>query len=544
MAYAISGTVKPVLVEDKRVGWTQEKQFGVIKSGTQNTYVVLPTQNYSTSNFNWNAQPPAPNVAINREIFMTCEVTLALTGTAGANGLLLAPGLYDAPRAYPLSQCINNINATINNSSVSLNTYQVINAFTKSNTSDFNYKTDLSVAPSQPDFYQNYDDNYVQSLGVANDPLQKIGQSSAFSQPRGSFAGFVVNSNTATTASVTITTTEPLILSPFLTGTDDENAFIGVQTLTLQVNLINLNRFLSHSAGNGNAGTINSIVATVTSPPLLLLNFITPSKIEPIPKSVIYPYHNTDVYTTDVQVAVGAGLTGVANSNNIQFNTIPRRLYVFLRRNDATSDHTTTDTFARIDAVSINFDNQSGILGGASTQQLYELSKNSGLNMSFTQWNSYTGSLLILDVGRALMLQNENEAPSLQTTKQFQMRVNFTNINPTQAITFSMYIVVISDGIMTVSENQTILQNSILSQQDIMDVKLEGNKAAAWEKPTDFYGGKFFNKIHKFVKDTGLVSKAAMLTGHPELALAANAVGYGLVGGKVAPKHKLLKYRQ
>jgi len=495
MSLAVNEQIKPQLVLDKRLGFNTKRDFGVVKAGQTNSFKVLPTQNYSTSNVTFNAQPPSPEIAINREILATFHYEVSFTGTAGTlnGGTLLYPGLFDAPRAFPLAQTTQNIQATINNASVSQNTYQVINAFMHSNVSDDEVRRDFSLAPSMLDTYQSYDDPYFYGTGIANDPLQAYGQNSYFN-PRGAFdveiiSNPVVGAGNAGTAVVRFSTTEPLILSPFLNGNDNNIAFIGVQQLTVQFNLTNLARIWSHSLGNGDAGVISTANVTFYQAPELLLNFITPSSLQEIPRSNVYSYNNVDIYPTDF-TSIAAGATTTINSQNIQLNYIPKRIYVFVRRSDATSTINTTDTFLKINSCNINFDNVSGVLSGANSRQLYEISKNSGLNMTWTEWSKHIGSVLILDVGRSIMLQDPTEAPSLTTTKQLQIQLSVTNINQREAIVPTMYIVTIADGIITIDTGSAILQNTILSKQDVLNVGTSAQDSVSWTKSTSWFGGK------------------------------------------------------
>ena len=507
MSLAVSKNIKPELVLDRRLGFESKKGFGVIKSGQTNTYKVLPTQNYSNQNITFNAQPPSPNISISREILVHNYFQLTFTGTAGTlnGGTVLYPGLYDAPRAMPFAQVTSNIQVNINNAAVSMNTYQVINAFMKANITDDEVRRDFSLAPDMLDTYQNYDDPYTQSYGISNDPLQAYGQNSYFNT-RGAFpinviSNPVVGPGNAGTAVVQFESTEPLILSPFLNGNDNNVAFIGVQSLTVQFNLLNMARVWSHSAGAGNAGTISRIDVTFFQAPELLLNFITPSPLQDIPLNNVYSYNTVDIYPQDLLTNVAPNGTLTINSQNIQLNYIPRRILVFVRRSEATSDFTTTDTFFKINNVSINFDNISGVLSGANSQQLYELSKNSGLDQTWTEWSKFIGSVLILDIGRAIMLNDATEAPSLTVTKQFQIQVNVTNLNQTDTISPSLYIVTIADGLISVGGNAAILQNTILSREDILDAGNNTLESHAWEKSTNWFGGKLVEStqtlIHK-----------------------------------------------
>lgn len=542
MSLAVSKQVKPVLVLDKRMGFDADRKFGVTKSGETNRFVIIPTQNYSSSNVTFNIQPPSPQIAISREPLFKFYFRIVFTGTAGTlnGGTLLYPGLFDAPRSAPLAQVTQSIQATINNASVAQNNYQVINAFLRSNISDDELRRDLSLMPSMLDTYQNYDDNYFYGYGVANDPLQTYGQNSYFT-PRGAFpyriiSNPVVGPGNAATAIVEFETTEPFILSPFLTGSDNEVAFIGVQSLTVQLNFINsLKRIWSHSAGNGQAGTIVSLDVSFPSPPEVLVNFITPSRLQEIPVSNVYSYNTVDTYPMDFasipanNADLSNGLSTVTlNSQNIQLNYIPKRIYAFVRRSDLTSDFTTSDTFLRINNVSISFDNVSGLLSSANSQQLYELSKNSGLNMTWTEWSKFVGSVLILDVGRSLMLTDPTEAPSLTTTKQFQMQMSVTNLNTRQAITPTMFIMTIADGLITVENNSAILQNTILTRQDILDTGSDATAKSVWEKATNWFGGKMVESS----KNIAYRSKGGALVG-------GGAVGGALVGGASMSKLSL-----
>jgi hypothetical protein len=550
--------IEPVLILDKRMDFEKGNQFGVMKTGKSNTFRVLPTQNYSASGQNiiFNAQPPAPSIAISRKILTKWYLDVVFTGTAGANGLLLAPYVYDAPRAFPIANCTQSMNATINNATVNLLTYQCINAFSRCNISrEYDLAFNLSTTPSMPDMTQRYVD--VEDLiltpydiGVANDPLQSAGMNS-FLTPRGGFP-FVVVSNTATTAHVTFEVTEPLWVSPFLSMEDDNTALLGVQTLTLNFNLGNLARCWSHS-DSPNAGVIATAVGTLAAPPEIHLNFITPSDLMQIPRNIEYNYANVDIYSTPLQAApgapVGPNVMFPFTSNNIQFNTIPKRIIIFARRNDtsigltASSIVSTTDTFAVLHDLSINFDNTSGIFASASQEELYYMSRESGMNLSWTQYSRDVGSVQIIDVGKALALVSDFDSPSVQSTKQFQVQGNFINTNQDPAgVFYTLYILVISDGVITILPelNSTIQQNSVLSKNDVLNAKQHIAREVEYMVPKSFYGSGNFKKAVKkaashFAKKPlshlGHLGQAVGLPGSRALSALGHVTGYGRVGG-------------
>jgi hypothetical protein len=134
------------------------------------------------------------------------------------------------------------------------------------------------------------------------------------------------------------------------------------------------------------SGTVGGIPLTSTifannqitggiSQPQLLFRYITPSPIEVLPGLMEYPYTQTVVYQTPVGAPSAGGFTPsvfgtVANqsitSNAIQFSTIPDQIMIYLFRQPSDRNHFTSDTFAAIQSVNINFMNQTGLLASAT----------------------------------------------------------------------------------------------------------------------------------------------------------------------------------
>jgi hypothetical protein len=133
---------------------------------------------------------------------------------------------------FPCNQNFSTVQATINNNTFNLNQQDVIQAIMRSN--DSRHLSSLnSGCPTYLDEYSTYS----AGLGNANNPL--AGFANAVDPdiiPRGAFyidsiidvatnAVPVVSTGAAQAASydVTFTSTEPLLLSPFLLGNEDSN---------------------------------------------------------------------------------------------------------------------------------------------------------------------------------------------------------------------------------------------------------------------------------------------------------------------------------
>lgn len=551
MSNSVNPFINPVKVEDKRVAFSESRDYAVIKSGVQATYTPVPTQSYSNANIQGDVRPNNAETAIDRSFLIQVQFDVTFTGTAGANGLLLAPGLYDAPRSYPLARITTNMNVKINTTNVSQPNYQCIDFLTRCNVTDDQLRYDLSLMPSMQDFYQEYDWPYTHSLGIANDPLQTIGQNS-YQQTRGGFP-YQVLSNTSTTAVVRFTTIEPMWLLPTLLPGQESSALINLTSLFVNINLSgNAARLWSHSNGNGQAGTITSISYNISSPPQFLCNYITPSPDEKIPDTISYNYSSVTVNNFDNTTTTAGNGTGIITTNSQQLSFIPRRFVIFVRRTEQTQDVTSSDTFARIDKITMRFDNRN-LLSESTSQQLYTLSRDAGLNMNWAQWNGYTGSMVILDVGKSVQLSSIGEAAGISSTKNLQFQINFTNLSD-QAIVYSAWVMIMSDGLLTIQKGLGYLQDSVLSVKDVLDAKEEDKPGVEYEKSTDAFGGNimgsvksFARNLNKFARKHHVVSNvasAADLVGVPhasKVAAVSRALGYG---GKSVSKNMLLGYRE
>ena len=78
------------------------------------------------------------------------------------------------------------------------------------------------------------------------------------------------------------------------------------------------------------------------------------------------------------------------NSSNIQLSGIPDKLIIFVRKPPSLLRCDDTDCFATITNISLNFNNQAGLLSSMTPEQLYRNSFQSGLaNMS---WDAFCAS--------------------------------------------------------------------------------------------------------------------------------------------------------
>jgi hypothetical protein len=501
MSDAISPLV-PVAVNAPITNVNRERFYTVLRGGERVTYKNIVSTSFSNSSIQFSAPPPSPRILVDRRVLLKVPVTVEFTGTAPVGQNLLQSG-FDAFRAYPLSSVMETMSATINNNTTSINLADVVHPLLRYNTGRKLAQGRHSTAPSMLDQYQRYqsgDNTNVNPLGSYAE--------NTYQTPRGGFPINVV-SNTNTDAEVQAELTESLMLSPFLWGDCEKSGFLGVQTMSFNFTLrSDLSRVWSHSDGSGS--TLTTVTVTIGQPQLLF-RYVTPSSLAPMPSSVCYPYYSVSRYPTDAQAAIAPLASTTLNSNNIQLNSIPRRILILARQRNADQTFTSTDTYFGIRSISVNWNNNSGLLSAASTQDLYEISVKNGYEGSLSQWSGgpvsrmlggaatayygTSGSVLCLEMGTDIAL-GPGECPGMLGTYQLQLRVDAINANTVDAITPTLYVIVISEGTLTIANNTTTAQIGVVTPQD--DISAKHMPLIDYNTIREAYGGNFLSGLKDF----------------------------------------------
>lgn len=327
----------------------------------------------------------------------------------------------------------------------------------------------FSSTGSMTDRYQQYSD--YQIYGAAQNPLAYYGENSN-DVPRSSVQ-YQILSNTNTSAVINVVLIEPLMLSPFVWKTfNDSPGFAGVKSLTVQLTLSNLSRMWSHcSLGN-----------TFTNPPLVTF-FQAPEFMYRMysPNVDSNPYHNLMQYeysaaqitanSTNIGTAApGASFSGV--SGNVTFPAVPSRVYCYMRQQNQDRSYLTSDTFAAIDSISIIWNNRSGLLASANSSDLYNISAQNGLQMSWPQWNNYCGGVLCLEFGKDIPLPADLTV-GMQSSTQFQIQMNCRNTSAA-SVNYTLYVVYVLQGVMTLRDNYASYTTSLISAQDLARTRASG----------------------------------------------------------------------
>lgn len=526
---------KTVQLIDPRMQINKERvqaiQIGP-KNNTWRTVSADSSLNANTVNFNYNAT--SVNDIIDRRFIARYYLQVVLTGVGNP---LTSYGSQDALRFLPINSSCTSLELTINNSNQTVIPYQWLDGISRYLKIE-DLRKDLSSSPSTPDLLYDY------SLGAG--PKNVLGGYSDNSLHSPDLRGSIVVNSISEgngTSTIQFQIEEPFFVPPLVYQDRDQDGFIGVESLSLQ---------LSHSwvlpnvwSTVGNT-TINAVAVTMYNTPELLLNVMTPNELaEPYDRMATYVYNNVSMrhYPTDVGT-INAGVTSQVNSGNIQLNCIPSRIYIFARKRKIDRVVTDPDVFASISNISVQFGNKSGLLASAVPRDLYKISVRNGYQYSYPAWSDYQGSVLCLKPSADLSL-DLGEAPGLVIQKQLQISIGLRNQTANNQ-QYELIVVPVLPGAFYIQNGISSQSVGLLDPQQILDAppsalvsQLEFNSEY---NNMDVYGSGIFDILKKAFKF--IAPKVASAVAGPLGDLALEGVTY--LGKKVADriKAKQSKYKK
>ena len=579
-----------VLVKDDRLDVTDAISFAVHKGGQNMTSAQFNAISQTPSSVTFNIQVPSEQTLIDRRVMWQSTVILQLnvTAPAGINPMNLA--ISDALAPFPLHQLASVMTATINNNSVSLNVRDVLPALLR-----LHDRRELQryngMTPVMPDLLANYNDGIganLNSLGswanAADNDLLPRGafQLDAISTtlvggampspltlptPAQIAAGYVG------TIFIQFTVTEPLMLSPFIWANPQSNcqAMYGIQNMNFVFNIGDASRVWRTAnnntvvaAGNtpfGNTYITNASVSSFNASKLLF-NFLTPHASDLFPaRNAVAFWEAPRFITSNLTNIVGfqpSLASGVApaitqiSTSSLQLNQIPDKLIIQVRNPLNQCAWGNPDAFLCIKGISINFNNQSGILASATQQDLYRYSVENGYNGSWGEFSGFvtvpdavtgfgkkipsSGSCLVLEFSKDIQLTEDYYAAGSLGNFNLQINLQVYNQFP-YGITPEIVLIPINSGIFVNERGTSSTYTGILTKADVL--------AASSQEPyyqtsvKRMVGGGFLDSLKsvagKILPHLLKHSKEELgKSDHPVAKLAHSALGamgYGNSGG-------------
>jgi hypothetical protein len=530
---------KTILVKDSVIGdITSDIDFAVKSGASQATYQRFPSTSSSNSAVIFNIQVPSENVVIGRDILLSTGLTFRLNlGNALGAGqphyvpdgeTAFAYGVTDSLHCFPFSSLLTTATAQINNTTCSINLQDVFPSLLRLNDSRELYRYN-STTPSLPD--QAYG-NYSDGVFAFNNPLAGYGNASydVDQLPRGAqpvvatIARYVAGvyqdaspiadgDNNTWIVTISCCVTEPMFLSPFIFGDPEYNCqgLLGINNMTFTLNIdgtakrlwSSANQFVSSiqlgTPANPNGFTSPAVgITTPPSTPTLLLKFLSTQPSDLVQTKNIVPYMDFPRYLTsaanNIEAVVGVPTT--FTSSNLQINQIPDLFLISVRYPMSQQTSYNTDSFLTINSISVNLNNQSGLLSSASQYDLWRMCVKNGSTQSFAEFRGQseavinavptiiptTGSLLVINPAYDLSLPDYISCGSLGNYN-FQIQINatnqFANLGNFQP---EICIICVNSGIFTTQQGVSAVYTGILTKEMVLSAKSSPQASAMTSK--------------------------------------------------------------
>jgi hypothetical protein len=404
----MSADIEKLAIFDDRIVQTRPK-YAVEKGALSMTNSPFNAISQTQSQHTYNIYVPSENVYVARDLEWSSTVNLAISvrlndsagGQFPAGQALFQLGVDGSLAAFPLNALCATMTATINDTTVTMNSQDVLTEVLR--LTDYKQNRLQRTCPTMMDKYQqNYD-----ALNAANDPISGYSNASAYDEvPNGAWNNIIFTTPTGTPLVGTVTgaytfggitvdtvdgvpvstnqtvapappvqnglytvfirfrSTEKLVLSPFIFAEEhaQDTGLFGINNIQLVMNMRDPNRairlrdsYVGTSEklyyGGGLAAstwvppvTYNTNIGTgVFADSVINTTFLTPSLDIPLPPKSVVPYMEFPRFITQPQnVTLGAAgsLTATAQlqSQTITLPQIPDLLMIYVR---AAADPTT-----------------------------------------------------------------------------------------------------------------------------------------------------------------------------------------------------------
>lgn len=561
-----SSDFHPIKIVDDRLQIHDNMEYAVFKGAQNFTPMNYNAQTQSTSQISINVQVPSLETIIDRRVMlkstMSIQVTVNTSGISNGNtadilgwGSNVATSTALGP--FPCQASFNNMQVTLNNETKTIDMKSMLpilaNLYGKRELKRFN-----GLCPVMPDVFQQYTDGVGSSHNVLSG-FQDISMDEDLI-PRGayygdlSFSPATLTTNTTTAVTITFTSIEPLMLPPFSWNDPSEyTSLTGINSMNIVLNVADATRIIRSTAT-----FITSPVITQFNNTSITLLQLTGHPSDLIPSRCIVPTINFDPQVTNAQMipTTAAGNEFSVTSNSIQLNGIPDKLIIVCRPTYSSTTFNTSDHFLPLSGnnpLSIQFNNQSGILSSATLHDLYRMSIENGSSQNWLGFSgkanvglmggnsvktvSTTGSICILAFGKDINLTDDFYAPGSIGSFNLQVRATFKNTTPNTINTagqmyYELLLIPVYSGMFICERGTSSSFMNILTKDQVLTASQQPASGTTGDV-TRMIGGGFFDtlkniasRIVSTVKTVAPVAKAVMQSsGNPEAMAAANAMG-------------------
>ena len=479
-----------VSVKDPRVAISPEQDsLHVIKTGSSRiTYQRATADSYQLNSAlvdaSWTVNPPSNQTIIDRFFRVKYYVEVRCTGAD------FEPVSNDAMRQMPMNSLIDVTSLKINGEQVSDASSDVLHAQLCYHNEADDRRKSWSLTASQPDQYQALEDYFV--LGTNRNVACNYGEN-AFEPSRGSYTYEVIDAQT-----LRFEITEPIFISPLFQGVGRQcEGLVNVNEIVLNLRFkADTQRFMTITPRLAPAPNITSITAQFYRAPEMILAYLTPQMFDGIPAVQTLSYVKPLSYIKQEATPLAAGETRTLITDSIRLSQIPSRVMLFCRRTQATSTFDKPDSFLAIKSVRVQWNNEDGLLSSANQEDLYEISRRNGCNLSWVQWSKQRGSVLMLEMGKDIGLPQGLSA-GVQGSFTLSCQVEFENVSGADYLP-SFFMTLYNVGAFSISQNSARVSVGNLSSSMVLLAQKESDEIASHHHDLDT-GGSLLSSLSSMI---------------------------------------------
>lgn len=376
---------------------------------------------------------------------------------------------------------------------------------------------------------------------------------------------------TAYTVYVRYRATEKLVLSPFIFSEEcgDEVGLFGLNNIQVVMNFKQPTKILRLipdyplATDAGATRAISNITYRTSAPwtdATLNCLFITPSLDLRLPAKNIVPFIEYPRYLSAFpgqQILSGGSFQ--LQSNTIVLPQIPDMLIIYAKPTTLGGVSVDAPQFGDFylppSRINLQFDNYSGLMSSHTTEQIYNISVDSGLEMDWNTWNgqaygspvgasqsgriSTVGGFLCLRFGRDIPLQ-ASQAPGVIGNYTLQYNIDVRNVFGQDVQGITLFTMCVNSGFFESQNGSSRILKSVLTEADVINTTA-GADALTRSQLERMVGGSFWSKLGSALnkaKDVlmmpevrKLVKEGARKSGIPMLQRGADIAekfGYGM----------------
>jgi len=390
--------------------------------GTYRTHKMIrlnPTSSGDVSGGVEFAYTPTSGVGLGRRAYLQADFWITFDCTNASDAVKPPfPEDQNAPRSYPMNRAIKTQEVSINGTPFQLSNGQIMDVIDHCLPQECHKINCLDSVFRRDNFT-----NYGAATGASNNPIRSYKDGTFESPSRGAgYYNLLEMDNTGIPAAaegvpgagqrlVKVQFTEAVLCQPFcFDEVDEQPALFGLRRLNVSINWspVMANALWSRIEGQNDAkATISNV--QIFNPHLLIEQF-SPHAGFPIPKQLQYDYFDMKAVSSG-QGQINAGERKTLSNTITLGATCPTRIFVFARRNPDTLSMLEGNTFLKITGANCTFNASDTILGEATPQQLWDLSRVNGLYQEYEEWSgrkigngALSGGMLLINPARDLSL--------------------------------------------------------------------------------------------------------------------------------------------